>query len=67
MASSKNVWKPVAIAAICIIAAESVCYGMGLGWKDKDNTSSDSKSESSSVTETTTTTTTAAVVEPAAE
>ena len=70
MASSKNVWKPVAIAAICIIAAESVCYGMGLGWKDKDNTSSDSKSESSSVTATaatTTTTTTAAAETPAAE
>lgn len=36
MSNSSNVWKPVAIAAICVIAVESVCYGMGVGWKDKD-------------------------------
>ena len=68
MSSNKNIWKPVAIAAICVIAVESVCYGMGLGWKDSDN-SSDGKTESavtetsSSETEkeeTTTTTTTSA-------
>ncbi len=36
MAENRNVWKPVAIAAICVIAVESVCYGMGVGWKDKE-------------------------------
>lgn len=32
----KNIWKPVAITAICVLIAESVCYGMGLGWKDRN-------------------------------
>ena len=35
MANEKNIWKPIAIAAICVIAAESICYGMGLGWKNR--------------------------------
>ena len=35
MSDKKNVWKPIAIAAICIIAVESVCYGMGVGWKGR--------------------------------
>ena len=35
MENSKSIWKPVAIAAICIIAVESVCYGMGIGWKNR--------------------------------
>ncbi len=39
----KNVWKPVAITAICVIIAESVCYGMGIGWKDRSETAVSSK------------------------
>ena len=27
--------EPVAITAICILAAESVCYGVGIGWKNR--------------------------------
>ena len=38
MANRKNVWRPIAIAAICVIAVESVCYGMGIGWKDRKDT-----------------------------
>lgn len=37
MPNSKNIWKPVAITAICLIAAESVCYGMGVGWKNNSS------------------------------
>ncbi len=64
MANSKNIWKPVAIAAICVIAVESVCYGMGVGWKDS---SKDSGESSSKAAETTTTTTTTASQEPKEE
>ena len=35
MSEKKSIWKPIAIAAICIIAVESVCYGMGVGWKGR--------------------------------
>ena len=63
MANSKNIWKPVAIAAICVIAVESVCYGMGVGWKD----SKDDGGESSSRAAETTTTTTTASQEPKEE
>ena len=37
MNHSKNIWKPVAIAAICIIAAESTCYALGVGWKNRQS------------------------------
>jgi len=37
MENSKSIWKPVAIAAICIVAVESVCYGMGIGWKNRQS------------------------------
>ena len=35
MSEKKSIWKPIAIAAICIIAVESVCYGRGVGWKGR--------------------------------
>ena len=75
MSEKKNIWKPVAIAAICVIAVESVCYGMGVGWKDKTSEKNDSKAETTTTTaavteapepeESTETTTTAAEPEPA--
>lgn len=65
MSSKRNIWKPVAIAAICVIAVESVCYGMGLGWKDNKSTEPESKLVP--VNTGTTTTTTASGLEPAKE
>ena len=48
MSDKKNVWKPVAITAICIIAVESVCYGMGVGLKNNKSENSDSVTDNSS-------------------
>ena len=48
MSDKKNVWKPVAITAICIIAVESVCYGMGVGFKNNKSENSDSVTDNSS-------------------
>ena len=48
MSDKKNVWKPVAITAICIIAVESVCYGMGVGFKNNKSENSESVTDNSS-------------------
>ncbi len=48
MSDKKNVWKPVAITAICIIAVESVCYGMGVGFKNNKSENSESVTDTSS-------------------
>lgn len=71
MSDSSKLWKPIAIAAICIIAVESVCYGMGVGFKDnKADTSSNSEPATTTVAvkeETPAETTTTAVKEESSE
>lgn len=47
--NNSRVWKPVAAAAICVIAAESVCYGLGIGWKNNNAAASNTQALSASV------------------
>ena len=52
MSDKNNLWKPIAIAAICVIAVESICYGMGIGWKDsKDRTAENNPQSAATTTE----------------
>ena len=50
MSDKNNLWKPIAIAAICVIAVESVCYGMGIGWKGSKGRTAESNPQSAATT-----------------
>ena len=50
MSDKNNLWKPIAIAAICVIAVESVCYGMGIGWKGSKDRTAESNTQSAATT-----------------
>ena len=49
---AKNLWKPAAIIAFCLLLIVSVCYGTGLGCKTADKKTAPAESTSSSASET---------------
>ena len=38
----KNIWKPIAIIALCLLLIVSTCYGLGVGCKNNDKSVPDS-------------------------